>query len=90
MVAVQVSGLLQLGGPLRVATKMTDAPLISDHSAILARPERPLDDVHLWSTPDFARGYRLEKREENRLLTLFGPFASFRDILSNFEHRQAD
>jgi hypothetical protein len=68
---------------------MTDAPVISGHNAALARPERPLDNGHLWSIPDFARRYRLEKREENRLLTLFGPFASFRDLVSNVEHRQS-
>ncbi|APO70457.1 hypothetical protein IE4872_PC00443 (plasmid) [Rhizobium gallicum] len=37
----------------------------------------------LWSVFDFARRYRLEKREENRLLMLFGPYASAHELLTN-------
>ncbi len=37
----------------------------------------------LWSVYDFVRRYRLAKKEENRLLMLFGPHASLRDLLAN-------
>ncbi|ANL42749.1 MULTISPECIES: hypothetical protein [Rhizobium] len=37
----------------------------------------------IWSVFDFARRYRLAKREENRLLMLYGPTASLRDLLAN-------
>ncbi|OWV78546.1 hypothetical protein ATY75_06120 [Rhizobium sp. N122] len=37
----------------------------------------------LWSVFEFARRYRLAKREENRLLMLYGPTASLRDLLAN-------
>ncbi|MQB44963.1 hypothetical protein [Rhizobium sp. ICMP 5592] len=36
-----------------------------------------------WSVFDFARRYRLEKNEENRLLTLFGTEAPLRELLFN-------
>ncbi|MFT4185202.1 MAG: hypothetical protein QM636_25145 [Rhizobium sp.] len=36
-----------------------------------------------WSVFDFARRFRLEKAEENRLLSLFGTEAPLRDLLSN-------
>lgn len=45
--------------------------------------DRPLASEQLWSVFDFARRYRLAKREENRLLMLYGPVASFRDLLAN-------
>lgn len=37
----------------------------------------------LWSVFDFSRRYRLEKKEENRLFMLFGPFASYHALLAN-------
>jgi hypothetical protein len=43
----------------------------------------PLESEHVWSVFDFVRRYRLAKDEENRLLTLYGPTASFRDLLEN-------
>lgn len=67
---------------------MTDAPVISDNGVALARPEHPLDNGHLWSFPDFARRYLLQKSEENRLLTLFRPFPPFNGLLSTAEYRQ--
>ena len=45
--------------------------------------ERPGSGEQLWSFFEFARRYRLAKREENRLLMLYGPTASFRDLLAN-------
>ncbi|CAN7360802.1 hypothetical protein LJR030_003742 [Rhizobium sp. LjRoot30] len=48
---------------------------------------RPLASEQLWSVLDFARRYRLEKWEENRLLALYGPFASSRDLLANAQRR---
>ncbi|MGO4567516.1 hypothetical protein AB4Z52_21180 [Rhizobium sp. 2YAF20] len=43
---------------------------------------RPLANEQPWSVSDFARRYRLAKREENRLLMLYGPMAPFRDLLT--------
>lgn len=37
----------------------------------------------LWSVFDFVRRYRLDKQEENRLLSLFGPFAAPQELLRN-------
>jgi hypothetical protein len=37
----------------------------------------------VWSVTDFARRYRLDKDEENRLLTLLGSFASEQELLMN-------
>lgn len=45
--------------------------------------ERPGSGDQLWSVFEFARRYRLAKREENRLLMLYGPTASLRDLLAN-------
>lgn len=45
--------------------------------------ERPGSGDQLWSVFEFARRYRLAKREENRLLMLYGPSASLRDLLAN-------
>ncbi|GGD74253.1 hypothetical protein FHT80_001936 [Rhizobium sp. BK226] len=45
--------------------------------------ERPGPSDQLWSVFEFARRYRLAKREENRLLMLYGPTASLRDLLAN-------
>ncbi|OWO94265.1 hypothetical protein B5E41_13945 [Rhizobium esperanzae] len=43
----------------------------------------PGSSEQIWSVFDFARRYRLAKREENRLLMLYGPTASLRDLLAN-------
>ncbi len=45
--------------------------------------QRPLENEHVWSVFDFVRRYRLAKDEENRLLGLYGPTASFRVLLEN-------
>lgn len=45
--------------------------------------DRPVSGDQLWSVFEFARRYRLVKREENRLLMLYGPTASLRDLLAN-------
>ncbi|WP_080518750.1 hypothetical protein [Rhizobium leguminosarum] len=45
--------------------------------------ERPGSGEQLWSVFEFARRYRLAKREENRLLMLYGPSASLRELLAN-------
>lgn len=37
----------------------------------------------VWSVTDFARRYRLDKDEENRLLQLLGSFASEQELLMN-------
>ncbi|AHF88418.1 hypothetical protein RLEG3_01705 (plasmid) [Rhizobium leguminosarum bv. trifolii WSM1689] len=37
----------------------------------------------MWSVFEFARRYRLAKREENRLLMLYGPTASLHVLLAN-------
>lgn len=42
-----------------------------------------LPSEELWRVLDFARRYRLEKTEENRLLLLFGPIASVHELLTN-------
>jgi hypothetical protein len=49
----------------------------------MARIEHPFLSEELWSVFDFARRYRLDKREENRLLMLFGTFASPDKLLAN-------
>ncbi|PCK78098.1 hypothetical protein [Rhizobium sophoriradicis] len=44
----------------------------------------PGSSEQIWSVFfDFARRYRLAKREEIRLLMLYGPTASLRDLLAN-------
>ncbi|TLX07034.1 hypothetical protein [Rhizobium sp. MHM7A] len=45
--------------------------------------EKPEAGEQMWSVFEFARRYRLAKREENRLLMLYGPTASLRDLLAN-------
>ncbi|MBB2683739.1 UNVERIFIED_ORG: hypothetical protein GGD47_001314 [Rhizobium etli] len=45
--------------------------------------ERPGSGEQLCSVFEFPRRYRLAKREENRLLMLYGPTASLRDLLAN-------
>ncbi|OWV75546.1 hypothetical protein ATY76_22500 [Rhizobium sp. R339] len=45
--------------------------------------DRPGSGDQLWNVFEFARRYRLAKREENRLLMLYGPTASLRDLLAN-------
>lgn len=37
----------------------------------------------VWSVTDFARRYRLDMDEENRLLQLLGSFASEQELLMN-------
>ncbi len=37
----------------------------------------------VWSVADFSRRHRLEKEEEQRLLKLFGSFATKQELLSN-------
>ncbi|SIP90490.1 hypothetical protein SAMN05880590_101117 [Rhizobium sp. RU35A] len=37
----------------------------------------------VWNVSEFARRYRLDSREENRLLKLLGPFASEQELLMN-------
>lgn len=41
----------------------------------------PLKKV--WNVSDFAKRYRLDAKEENRLLKLLGPFASEQELLMN-------
>ncbi|MBB4194259.1 hypothetical protein GGE45_001756 [Rhizobium aethiopicum] len=45
--------------------------------------ERPEAGEQMWSVFEFARRYRLAKREENRLLMLYGPTAPLGDLLAN-------
>ncbi|ARO33056.1 MULTISPECIES: hypothetical protein [unclassified Rhizobium] len=45
--------------------------------------EKPEAGEQMWSVFEFARRYRLAKREENRLLMLYGPTASLGDLLAN-------
>lgn len=45
--------------------------------ATITDAERPGPTEQLWSVFEFARRYRLAKREENRLLMLYGPTARF-------------
>ncbi|MGO6687742.1 hypothetical protein [Rhizobium leguminosarum] len=51
--------------------------------ATITDAERPGPNDQLWSVFEFARRYRLAKREENRLLMLFGPTASLHVLLAN-------
>lgn len=44
--------------------------------------DSPTMDEAFWSVFDFARRYRLEKKEEVRLLKLFGTEAPLRMLLS--------
>ncbi|MBT9368364.1 hypothetical protein [Rhizobium sp. CSW-27] len=37
----------------------------------------------VWNVSEFAKRYRLDAREENRLLKLLGPFASEQELLMN-------
>lgn len=37
----------------------------------------------VWNVSEFAKRYRLDQREENRLLKLLGPFASEQELLMN-------
>ncbi|MFD1743969.1 hypothetical protein ACFSE1_00685 [Rhizobium helianthi] len=46
-----------------------------------AAPSKPLKKV--WNVSEFARRYRLDPREENRLIKLLGPFASEQELLMN-------
>ncbi|MCB2399322.1 hypothetical protein [Rhizobium ruizarguesonis] len=51
--------------------------------ATITDAERPGASEQLWSVFEFARRYRLAKREENRLLMLYGPTASLLVLLAN-------
>jgi hypothetical protein len=37
----------------------------------------------VWNVSEFAKRYRLDSREENRLQKLLGPFASEQELLMN-------
>lgn len=37
----------------------------------------------VWNVSEFARRYRLDEKEENRLVKLLGPFASEHELLMN-------
>ncbi len=37
----------------------------------------------VWNVAEFAKRYRLDPQEENRLLKLLGPFASEQELLMN-------
>lgn len=37
----------------------------------------------VWNVSEFAKRYRLDEKEENRLLKLLGPFASEHELLMN-------
>lgn len=37
----------------------------------------------VWNVVEFAKRYRLDSREENRLLKLLGPYASEQELLMN-------
>lgn len=37
----------------------------------------------IWSITEFGDRYRLDDREQQRLLQIFGPFATTRELLSN-------
>ncbi|NEH58623.1 hypothetical protein GR198_23145 [Rhizobium leguminosarum] len=50
--------------------------------ATITDVERPGPSEKLWSVFEFARRYRLAKREENRLLMLYGPRASLHVLLA--------
>ncbi|MBZ5760073.1 MULTISPECIES: hypothetical protein [Rhizobium] len=41
----------------------------------------------VWSVPEFARRYRLDKTEEDKLLALLGPFALEHELLMNAQRR---
>ncbi|NKL36965.1 hypothetical protein GFL49_24945 [Rhizobium leguminosarum bv. viciae] len=51
--------------------------------ATITDTERPGPGDQLWSVFEFARRYRLAKREQNRLLMLYGPTASLHVLLAN-------
>ncbi|MDF0695950.1 hypothetical protein PYR71_05375 [Rhizobium sp. MC63] len=57
--------------------------MVRSLKAAVDSAERPGSGEQLWSVFEFARRYRLAKREENRLLMLYGPTASLRDLLAN-------
>ncbi|WFS01944.1 hypothetical protein [Rhizobium tumorigenes] len=41
----------------------------------------------VWSVSEFARRYRLDKSEEDKLLALLGPFALEHELLMNAQRR---
>ncbi|WP_209892336.1 hypothetical protein [Rhizobium leguminosarum] len=57
--------------------------MVRSQEATMNDAERPGSSEQIWSVFEFARRYRLAKREENRLLMLYGPTASLRDLLAN-------
>ncbi|MBX5048541.1 hypothetical protein [Rhizobium lentis] len=57
--------------------------MIRSQQTVVDDAERPGAGEQMWSVFEFARRYRLAKREENRLLMLYGPTASLRDLLAN-------
>ncbi|MBX5156711.1 MULTISPECIES: hypothetical protein [unclassified Rhizobium] len=57
--------------------------MVRSREATMNDTERPGASEQIWSVFEFARRYRLAKREENRLLMLYGPTASLRDLLAN-------
>ncbi|SCB58208.1 hypothetical protein GA0061105_104132 [Rhizobium aethiopicum] len=57
--------------------------MIRSQEAAANDAERSGAGEQMWSVFEFARRYRLAKREENRLLMLYGPSAALRDLLAN-------
>ena len=57
--------------------------MIRSQELVADEAERPGAGDQMWSVFEFARRYRLAKREENRLLMLYGPTAPLRDLLAN-------
>lgn len=54
---------------------------MTSHLTISDIEDQPLKKV--WSVSDFAKRYRLDAEEENRLLKLLGPFATQQELLMN-------
>ncbi|MEF0941905.1 hypothetical protein [Rhizobium sp. BR 362] len=57
--------------------------MVRSQEARMDDADRPGSGDQLWSVFEFARRYRLAKREGNRLLMLYGPTASLRDLPAN-------
>lgn len=57
--------------------------MISSQKAAADDAERSGAGEQMCSVFEFARRYRLAKREGNRLLMLYGPIAPLRDLLAN-------
>ncbi|MCV9947028.1 MULTISPECIES: hypothetical protein [Rhizobium] len=56
--------------------------MVRSKEATITDAERPEPGEQLWSVFEFARRYRLAKREENRLLMLYRPTASLHVLLA--------